>query len=73
MSLLDRSTWEGKIYSGGWVPGSGGEFAATEPATGDTLAQVGAATAEDVRRAAETAAGAQRDWAALSYDRRAAV
>ena len=73
MSLLDRSTWEGKIYSGGWVPGSGGEYAAVEPATGDTLAQVGAATAEDVRRAAEAAAGAQREWAALSYDRRAAV
>lgn len=73
MSLLDRSTWEGKIYSGGWVPGSGGEYAATEPATGETLARVGAATAEDVRRAAEAAAGAQREWAALSYDRRAAV
>lgn len=73
MSLLDRSTWEGKIYSGGWVPGSGGEYAAVEPATGETLAQVGAATAEDVRRAAEAAAGAQREWAALSYDRRAAV
>lgn len=73
MSLLDRSTWEGKIYSSGWVAGSGGEYAAVEPATGDTLAQVGAATAEDVRRAAETAAGAQREWAALSYDRRAAV
>ena len=73
MSLLDRSTWEGKIYSNGWVAGSGGEYAAVEPATGDTLAQVGAATAEDVRRAAEAAAGAQREWAALSYDRRAAV
>ncbi|HET9647698.1 MAG TPA: aldehyde dehydrogenase family protein, partial [Microlunatus sp.] len=73
MAFLDRSIWEGKIYSNGWVTGSGGEYPAIEPATGASLAQVGAATADDVRRAAETAATAQREWAALSYDRRASV
>jgi benzaldehyde dehydrogenase (NAD) len=73
MSLLDRDVWEGKIYSGGWVAGSGGEYDAVEPATGRTLARVGAATADDVHKAAERAAQAQREWAALPYDRRAQV
>jgi benzaldehyde dehydrogenase (NAD) len=73
MAFLEQSTWEGKIYSGGWVPGSGGEYDAIEPATGRALARVGAATDADVHKAAERAAQAQREWAALGYDRRAAV
>ena len=74
MPFLDRSRWEGKIFTtAGWVAGSGGEYDAVEPATGATLARVGAATEADVHKAAESAAQAQRDWAALPYDRRAAV
>src|SRR6478609_4205696 len=73
MAFLDQSTWQGRIYSGGWVPGSGGEYDAIEPATGGTLARVGAATAADVHKAAEAAAQAQPEWAALSYDKRAAI
>lgn len=74
MTFLDRARWEGKIFTtGGWVAGSGGEYDAVEPATGATLARVGAASESDVHKAAETAAQAQRDWAALPYDRRAAV
>ena len=73
MGLLDRSTWEGKIWSGGWVAGSGGEYAAIEPATGKELARVGAAGAADVHQAAEQAAAAQRSWAVAPYDQRAAV
>jgi benzaldehyde dehydrogenase (NAD) len=74
MAFLDRSRWEGKIFTtGGWGPGSGGEYDAVEPATGTTLARVGAATEADVHKAAEAAAQAQRDWAALPYDRRAEV
>jgi benzaldehyde dehydrogenase (NAD) len=73
MSFLERSKWEGQIYSGGWVPGSGGEYDAVEPATGNKLARVGAATPDDVHKAAESAAQAQREWAALTYDRRAEV
>ena len=62
MAFLDRSRWEGKIFTtGGWVPGSGGEYDAVEPATGNTLARVGAATAADVHKAAEAGgAGAAR-------------
>ena len=73
MVFLDRSTWEGRIYSQGWTAGSGGEYDAIEPATGNVLARVGAATAADVDKAAELAAQAQLEWAAMTYDRRAAV
>ncbi|MGS0687627.1 aldehyde dehydrogenase family protein [Nakamurella sp. GG22] len=73
MVFLDRSIWEGRIYAGGWTAGSGGEYDAVEPATGDVLARVGAATAADVDKAAEQAAQAQVEWAAMTYDRRAAV
>ncbi len=73
MGLMDNRNWEGRIYSGGWVPGRGGEYEAIEPATGDKLARVGSATAADVHKAAESAGQAQPEWAALPYDRRAAV
>ena len=73
MSFLDPATWTGKIYSGGWVEGSGGTYQAVEPATGQALGTVGAASAADVHPAAERAAEAQREWAGLTYDRRAAV
>ena len=73
MDFLDRSTWEGKVFSGGWTAGSGGEYDVMEPATGQPLAKIGAATAADVHKAAERAAQAQKEWAALPYDRRAAV
>ncbi len=65
MAFLDRSRWEGKVFTTeGWMPGSGGEYDAVEPATSTKLARVGAATAADVHKAAEAAAQAQHDWAA---------
>jgi benzaldehyde dehydrogenase (NAD) len=74
MDFLDRTRWEGKVFStGGWVAGSGSEYDSVEPATGATLARVGAASEADVHKAAETAAQAQREWAALPYDQRAQV
>jgi benzaldehyde dehydrogenase (NAD) len=74
MEFLDRALWEGKLFTGGgWVAGSGGEYAAIEPATGKELARVGAASEADVHKSAESAAQAQRDWAALPYDHRAAA
>jgi benzaldehyde dehydrogenase (NAD) len=63
MSFLDPARWQGKIYSGGWRAGSGGTYDAVEPATGQTLASVGAAGADDVHAAAERAVEAQRAWA----------
>lgn len=65
--------WEGKVWSGGWVDGSGRPADVTDKATGETLGQVGTATTEDLDRAVEQARDAQREWAALPYPARAAV
>jgi benzaldehyde dehydrogenase (NAD) len=73
MPLLHPATWSGNVNIGGWTPASGGTRAVTEPATGDTLEQVGHADADDVARAARTAARAQPDWARVPYTERAAV
>jgi benzaldehyde dehydrogenase (NAD) len=74
VDFLDRTRWEGKLFTtNGWTAGSGGEYPAVEPATGRELARVGAASAADVHKAAESAAQAQREWAALPYAARAAV
>jgi benzaldehyde dehydrogenase (NAD) len=44
MGFLERTRWMGKLFSTeGWVAGSGGEYDAVEPATGNKLARVGAA------------------------------
>ncbi|MBN9188530.1 MAG: benzaldehyde dehydrogenase, partial [Microbacterium sp.] len=59
--LIDESVFAGRIYlDGEWIEGGGGEIASIEPATGETLAMVGVASAADVARAAEGAARAQR-------------
>ncbi|MER0242437.1 aldehyde dehydrogenase family protein [Streptomyces sp. HSW2009] len=73
MSLLDPSLWSGKVGIGGWVSAAGGQRPVVEPATGDTLEHVGSGSAEDIARAAERAAAAQREWAATPYVERAAV
>jgi benzaldehyde dehydrogenase (NAD) len=72
--FLSEDTWTNRIFLGGaWVPGSGGSLDVTEPATGSTLGQVGLASADDLAKAAESAADAQRDWAATPHQQRAAV
>ncbi|MEU8308435.1 benzaldehyde dehydrogenase [Actinomadura sp. NPDC048955] len=74
MTLLDPGAWIGKIFDGGWAAArDGGVFEVGEPATGATLGTLGEAGAADVARAARAAAAAQRDWAARTYEERAAV
>ena len=73
MSLLDRSIWQGKAYSGGWKEPGGGRAAVIEPATGAELASVGIATPADIAAATTAAAAAQPTWAALPYTQRAAI
>ncbi len=73
MGILDPAVWSGKIYVDGWAAGSGGVQAVMEPATGDQIGEIGLATADDVYRAAESAAVAQRRWAATKPSERAAV
>jgi benzaldehyde dehydrogenase (NAD) len=73
MALMDESAWRGKIYSGGWIGGSGGDAVVSEPATGAELGRIGIATPGDVSRAAKIAAQAQREWAAAPHGERAAL
>ncbi|HEY3607107.1 MAG TPA: aldehyde dehydrogenase family protein, partial [Pseudonocardiaceae bacterium] len=72
MTWLDER-WHGRVFLGGWVPGSAGDRAVTAPATGAELARIGLAGPTDVAQAAERAAQAQADWAARPYTERAAV
>jgi len=73
MTLLDSGVWQGQIYSGGWVAAHGGDMPVVEPATGQELGRAGSGDAEDIARAAATAAAAQKAWAATSFEERAAV
>jgi benzaldehyde dehydrogenase (NAD) len=73
MALMDEAVWRGKIYSGGWAGGSGGDAAVIEPATGAELGRTGIAAPADVARAAQLAAAAQPDWAATPHSERSAV
>ena len=36
MALMDEALWRGKIYSGGWVDGAGGDAPVTEPRAAST-------------------------------------
>src|ERR1700761_7718312 len=73
MALMDDAVWRGRISSGGWVEGSGGDAAVTEPATGAELGRTGLASPADVTRAARLAAAAQPGWAATPHTERSAV
>ena len=73
MSFLDQAEWTGMVFVDGWGPGSGGDLAVIEPATGKEIGRIGRATDADVARAAARAAEAQRGWAATGYQERAAV
>jgi benzaldehyde dehydrogenase (NAD) len=73
MALLEDGAWRGKVWTGAWTDGSGGTYAAVEPATGEDLGEVGRATPADVEKAAARAVEAQRSWAALPFEQRAAV
>ncbi|MFD5079952.1 benzaldehyde dehydrogenase [Streptomyces sp. NPDC058371] len=73
MPLLDPALWSGKAGIGGWTATTGGTSPVVEPATGDVLDHVGAASAEDVATAAERAAAAGTAWARTPYTERAAV
>jgi benzaldehyde dehydrogenase (NAD) len=72
MSLVG-SDWQGRIWSSGWVEGHGGTREVVSPSTGAVLGTIGLADADDVARAARVATEAQRAWAAVPYNERAAV
>lgn len=72
-TLMDPQVWTGKIFNGDWIASTGGEYNVIEPATGERLGTMGSASVEDVRRAAEQATEAQREWARAPFDVRARV
>ncbi|HMN80253.1 MAG TPA: benzaldehyde dehydrogenase [Burkholderiaceae bacterium] len=71
--LSDPARWAGKALRGDWVSLQGGTIDVREPATGQTLGQVAAASPADIRAAAAAARQAQPAWAELPYPDRAAV
>ena len=74
VKLLDGASWAGNIFvDGEWRPGSAGDAAIVEPATGQELGRTGRASAADVTAAAASAAEAQQEWAALPHPARAAI
>jgi benzaldehyde dehydrogenase (NAD) len=73
MTLLDGVDWRSKIFSSGWVTAQGGVLTCDEPATGETLAEVGLANAADVAAATSAARAAQPEWAATPGPERAAL
>ena len=73
MTFVDESIWQGKVFSGGWQKGGGGDAAVTEPATGAEIGRIGIASPADIAAAATAAAAAQPAWAALPYTERAAI
>ncbi len=73
MSLLDPAVWSGRLFVDGWESGGAGEYPVVEPATGASLGTIGAASVDDVRRAAERASDAQPAWAASPFGERARV
>jgi len=64
---LEFAVPPGTVYQGG------GTAPVVAPATGAELGTTGVANAEDVTLVCTAAAAAQRDWAAATYDERAAV
>jgi benzaldehyde dehydrogenase (NAD) len=73
MGLLDGTAWQGKVFSNGWRDAKGGVVETTEPATGEVLAQVGLANAQDIAEATTAARAAQPEWAARTGPERAAL
>lgn len=70
--LFAPDVLDGKLYSGGWVAGAG-RLATLEPATGETLAEVGSADGEQVFAAVRLASRAQPGWGATDPYERANV
>src|SRR5580693_2512362 len=74
MTMLEAVDWTGKIFTGSWTPAQGGAtLISIEPATGQTLAEVGLAGKDDVAASAKQARAAQPAWAATPGHERAAL
>jgi benzaldehyde dehydrogenase (NAD) len=73
MTFLTGAPWQGNIFLDGWRSGGDGDAPVLEPATGSELGRTGRASIADVAKASEIATDAQREWAALAFNQRAAI
>lgn len=71
--FLKPGSWSGRIFDGGWLASAAGTLTVREPATGDVLAETGLAGPQEVAAAARAAAAAQKAWAAMLPQARAAI
>jgi acyl-CoA reductase-like NAD-dependent aldehyde dehydrogenase len=72
MAFFDVSSWDGKLFSGGWRA-SDATANVVSPSTGEKLASYGVASPADVAEAAGIAADAQRSWARVSGDEKSRI
>jgi benzaldehyde dehydrogenase (NAD) len=73
LAFLDAAVWAGKVFNGAWVASAGGVREVVEPATGQVMAAIGIADAQDVGLATAAAAQAQKSWAQVAPREKAAV
>ena len=71
--LLNTMDWSAKALAGEWKTLSGGQIDVIEPATGQVLAKVALANAQDVQDSAMLAKQAQKTWAAMPYGERSRI
>ncbi|MEH0073384.1 benzaldehyde dehydrogenase [Pannonibacter sp. Pt2] len=71
--FLKPGSWNGRIFDGSWSASAAGTLTVREPATGDVLAETGLAGPQEVAAAARAAAAAQKAWAAVLPQARAAI
>ncbi|WP_115717831.1 benzaldehyde dehydrogenase [Gallaecimonas mangrovi] len=71
--FLDPSVWNERLFTGQWQAGSQAAATVIEPATGNSLGQIGMADATQISASSQQARQAQKAWFALSYDERAAI
>lgn len=72
MSILTKEIWDQKLFNGTWQS-TESTYSVIEVATGQSLGNIGYASADDVVSAAQQAKVAQKKWWALSYQERQAV
>ena len=73
MSLLESGTWQGKMFSNGWVPASGGEYSVMEPATGEELGNWAPQRRPTSRLRGNGRRRRKTAWAATGFEQRAKV
>lgn len=73
MTTTQAPSWEGKLFSNGWTPGTGEPLLVRAPGSGKLVATVGGASVADLDAAVTSATQAQKAWAAAPYNVRAAV